>query len=117
MLQLNASEEPQKGGVAVGAAVHLAEQFDTMPGLQFVGVMTMAEAGASEAALRQTFARTREIFEEMRGQRIGGSSLKHLSMGMSGDYEAAIKEGSTMVRIGTALFGGKVADHEDDEKD
>ena len=47
------------------------------------------------------------------GRKIGGGSLKHLSMGMSNDYEVAIEEGATMVRIGTALFGGKVQDHEE----
>ena len=116
MLQVNASEEPQKHGVAVGAALHLAEQIDTMPNLQMAGLMTMAPFDADEAKVRQAFSRTREIFEEMRWNKIGGANLKHLSMGMSGDYELAIAEGSTMVRIGTSLFGGKVADHEELEE-
>ena len=111
LMQVNASEEPQKSGVAVGAAVHLAEQIDSMPNLQLVGLMTMGPLDAPEAAVRQTFARTREIFEEMRWHKIGGPSLRHLSMGMSDDFELAIAEGSTMVRLGTALFGGKVEDH------
>ena len=116
MLQVNASEEPQKSGVAVGAAVHLAEQIDTMPNLQLVGLMTMAPFDAPEKTVRATFARTREIFEEMRWHKIGGAGLKHLSMGMSNDFEHAIAEGSTMVRIGTTLFGGKVEDHEEAEE-
>jgi pyridoxal phosphate enzyme (YggS family) len=116
MLQVNASEEPQKHGVAVGAAVHLAEQIDTMPNLQFVGLMTMAPFDAEEKVIRSTFSRTREIFEEMRWHKIGGANLKHLSMGMSNDFELAIAEGATMVRIGTTLFGGKVQDHEDGEE-
>ena len=116
MLQVNASEEPQKSGVAVGAAVHLGEQIASMPNLQLVGLMTMAEFGAPEAQIRQTFARTREIFEEMRWNKIGGTHLRHLSMGMSQDFETAIEEGSTMVRIGTSLFGGKVQDHEEAEE-
>jgi pyridoxal phosphate enzyme (YggS family) len=116
LLQVNASEEPQKHGVAVGAAVHLAEQIDSMPNLQLVGLMTMAPFDAEEKVVRLCFARTREIFEEMRWHKIGGAALKHLSMGMSNDYELAIAEGSTMVRIGTTLFGGKVQDHADDEE-
>jgi pyridoxal phosphate enzyme (YggS family) len=116
MLQVNASEEPQKHGVAVGAAVHLAEQIDSMPNLQLVGLMTMAPFDAEEKVIRLCFARTREIFEEMRWHKIGGTSLRHLSMGMSNDFEHAIAEGSTMVRIGTELFGGKVEDHEDAEE-
>jgi pyridoxal phosphate enzyme (YggS family) len=116
MLQVNASEEPQKHGVAVGAAVHLAEQIDSMPNLQLVGLMTMAPFDAEEKVIRLAFGRTREIFEEMRWHKIGGASLKHLSMGMSNDFEHAIAEGSTMVRIGTELFGGKVEDHAEDEE-
>jgi hypothetical protein len=110
LLQVNASEEPSKFGVAVGAAVHLAEQIDSMPALQLVGIMTMAEATESEEKIRHAFVRTREVFEEMKWHKIGGASLRHLSMGMSHDFEIAIEEGATMVRIGTALFGGKPSD-------
>lgn len=115
LLQVNASEESSKFGVAVGAAVHLAEQIDSMPNLQMMGLMTMAEPDQPEAKLRHTFARTREIFEEMKWHKIGGTHLRHLSMGMSNDFEAAILEGATMVRIGSALFGGKLQDHEEGE--
>jgi pyridoxal phosphate enzyme (YggS family) len=115
LLQVNASEESSKFGVAVGAAVHLAEQIDSMPNLQMMGLMTMAEPDQSETKLRHTFARTREIFEEMKWHKIGGTHLRHLSMGMSNDFEAAILEGATMVRIGTALFGGKIQDHEEEQ--
>jgi pyridoxal phosphate enzyme (YggS family) len=116
LMQVNASEESTKSGVAVGAAVHLAEQIDSMPQLQLIGLMTMAELTDKEKVIRHTFVRTREIFDEMKWHKIGGAGLRHLSMGMSHDFEIAIEEGATMVRIGTALFGGK-ADHstEDDE--
>jgi pyridoxal phosphate enzyme (YggS family) len=112
MMQINASEEPQKFGVAVGAALHLGEQIATMPGLQLVGLMTMAELTDEEPAIRNAFRRTREVFEEMKWQKIGGAGFRHLSMGMSNDYTIGIEEGSTMVRIGSALFGGspQVAD-------
>ena len=116
LLQVNASEEAQKHGVAVGAAVHLAEQLDSMPNLQLVGLMTMAPYDADEKKVRLAFGRTREIFEEMRWHKMGGAGLKHLSMGMSNDFELAIAEGSTMVRIGTSLFGGKLEDHVEDEE-
>ena len=112
LMQVNASEEPQKYGVAVGAAVHLAEQIDSMPNLQIMGLMTMAALDATEEQARRTFARTREIFEEMKWHKIGGTGLRHLSMGMSNDFEPAIEEGATMVRVGTLLFGGKVVDEE-----
>ena len=116
LMQINASEESQKSGVAVGAAVHLAEQIDSMPHLQLMGLMTMAAFDADEKTIRHTFTRTREIFEEMQWHKIGGSSLKHLSMGMSNDYTIAIEEGATMVRVGTALFGGKIQDHEENDE-
>ncbi len=105
MIQVNGSEEPQKSGVAIGAASHLGEQIATMPGIQLVGLMTMAAYGAAEKELRSTFSRVREVFEEMKWLKIGGSAFRHLSMGMSDDFEPAIEEGSTMVRIGSALFG------------
>jgi pyridoxal phosphate enzyme (YggS family) len=116
LMQVNASEEPQKYGVAVGAAVHLAEQIDSMPNLQLTGLMTMAPLEAPEAKVRQAFSRTREIFEEMRWHKIGGANLRHLSMGMSNDFELAIAEGATMVRVGSLLFGGSVQDHEEPEE-
>jgi pyridoxal phosphate enzyme (YggS family) len=114
LLQINASEEPSKFGVAVGASTHLAEQMDSMPGLQLVGLMTMGPLGAAPKVTQHCFARTREIFEEMRCHKIGGAGLRHLSMGMSDDFELAIAEGATMVRIGSALFGGNADAHDSD---
>ena len=110
LLQVNASEEGQKSGVAVGAATHLAEQIATMENLRLMGVMCMAREGAAEAEARRTFARCREVFEEMKHQRIGGDDLRHLSMGMTQDFEAGILEGATIVRIGSALFGARSPD-------
>jgi PLP dependent protein len=114
LMQVNASEEPQKFGVAVGAAVHLAEQIASMPNLVLTGLMTMAALDDPEPKVRQTFSRTREIFEELKWHKIGGNGLRHLSMGMSHDFEMAIAEGATIVRIGTALFGGKGHDHDEE---
>jgi len=116
LMQVNASEEPQKSGVAVGAAVPLAEQIATMDNLQIMGLMTMAPLDGDERTVRQVFARTRELFDEIKFNKIGGSHMRHLSMGMSNDFEHAITEGATLVRIGTLLFGGKVADEEMSEE-
>ena len=115
LMQVNASEETTKFGVAVGASVHLAEQIDSMEHLQFLGLMTMAPLETDPENARPIFVRTREIFEEMKWHKIGGASLRHLSMGMSHDFEQAILEGATMVRIGTAIFGGKVQDYDEAE--
>ena len=63
----------------------------------------MAPLVADPEKARPAFVRLREIFEEMRGEKVGGRDLRHLSMGMSQDYQVAVEEGATMVRIGTAL--------------
>jgi pyridoxal phosphate enzyme (YggS family) len=105
LLQVNASEEGQKSGVAVGAAVHLAEQVATMPNLRLMGVMCMAREGADHQEARKTFARCAEIYEEMKYNRIAGEDMRHLSMGMTQDLEAGVLEGATIVRVGSALFG------------
>lgn len=104
LLQVNCSGETQKYGAPVGAAIHLAEQFDTMPNLRLTGLMTMAPLTMDKNRVRASFARARELFEEIRGERIGGAKFKHLSMGMSQDFEIAIEEGATLLRIGSAIF-------------
>ena len=104
LLQVNCSGEPQKYGAPVGAAIHLAEHFATMPNLRLTGLMTMAPLTRDKDRVRASFARAREIFEEIHGERIAGSKFRQLSMGMSQDFEIAIEEGATMLRIGSAIF-------------
>jgi len=116
MLQLNASEESTKSGVAVGASLHLAEQIDSMSHMALVGLMTMAAMDSTPDQARFVFSRTREIFEELKWHKIGGATFRHLSMGMSNDFEAAIAEGATMVRIGSAIFGNKAPDNEEPDE-
>ena len=103
-LEVNTSQEKQKTGLAVGAVEALAEQVVTLPNLEMVGLMTMAPLTEDMDKCRFCFVRLREIFEEMRGKNIVGAQFEHLSMGMSQDYVAAVEEGATMVRIGTAIF-------------
>jgi pyridoxal phosphate enzyme (YggS family) len=105
LLQVNCSQEAHKFGCAVGAAPHLAESITTLKNLRLVGLMTMAELSGQPDCARRTFSLLREIFEELRHDKVGGESLAHLSMGMSQDYQLAVEEGATMVRIGTAIFG------------
>ncbi len=105
LLEVNVAGEGSKFGCAVGAAIHLAEQIDTMDDVQLVGLMCMAPFSTNPEDARPTFVRLRELFEEIRFRKIGGDKFKHLSMGMSGDYQVAIAEGATIVRLGTAIFG------------
>ena len=106
LLQVNASNEPQKYGVPVGAATHLAEQIETLPDLKLVGLMTMAPLTHNKNVVRACFVRARELFIEMQGEKIVGPQFTELSMGMSSDYEVAIEEGATILRIGSAIFAG-----------
>jgi pyridoxal phosphate enzyme (YggS family) len=106
LLQVNTSNEPQKYGVPVGAATHLAEQIETLPNLKLVGLMTMAPLTRNRDVVRSCFVRARELFIEMRGEKIVGPEFTELSMGMSSDYELAVEEGATILRIGSAIFAG-----------
>jgi uncharacterized pyridoxal phosphate-containing UPF0001 family protein len=84
----------------------LAEQIETLPNLDLVGLMTMAPLTRNKDIIRACFIRARELFVEMRGERIVGPRFTELSMGMSSDYEIAIEEGATILRIGSAIFAG-----------
>jgi pyridoxal phosphate enzyme (YggS family) len=106
LLQVNTSNEPQKYGVPVGAATHLAEQIETLPNLKLIGLMTMAPLTHNKDVIRACFVRTKELFVEMRGEKLVGPEFTELSMGMSSDYEIAVEEGATILRIGSAIFAG-----------
>jgi pyridoxal phosphate enzyme (YggS family) len=106
LLQVNTSNEPQKYGVPVGAATHLAEQIETLPHLKLIGLMTMAPLTRNTDIIRACFTRARELHYEMRGEKIVGNQFTELSMGMSSDYEIAVEEGATILRIGSAIFAG-----------
>jgi pyridoxal phosphate enzyme (YggS family) len=104
-VQVNISAEATKGGVAPEAALELCREVAAFPRLRLRGLMGMAEPTADVALQRAQFARLRVVFEEARA---AGFGLDTLSMGMSDDFEAAIAEGSTLVRIGTAIFGERL---------
>ncbi len=106
LLQVNTSGERAKFGVAVGAAPHLVEHFVDWTGIKLRGLMTMAPLDAKPGELRLCFERLREIFDDMRGEKLVGSEFSELSMGMSADFEIAIECGATVVRLGSSLFEG-----------
>jgi PLP dependent protein len=101
-VQVNISDEATKGGVAPTQALALCREVAAMPRLKLRGLMGMAAPTPDVAAQRAQFALLRRTFDEVRD---AGLEVDTLSMGMSDDFEAAIAEGSTMVRIGTAIFG------------
>jgi pyridoxal phosphate enzyme (YggS family) len=103
LLQVNAGEDPDKFGVAPAEAARLLEVALGQPHLQVDGLMTIAPLADDPAVARRTFANLRELRDRLAAQ--AGLPLRELSMGMTGDLAAAIAEGSTIVRVGTALYG------------
>jgi pyridoxal phosphate enzyme (YggS family) len=103
-VQVNTSGEPSKYGVAPEEAAGLVARLPDFPSLRPVGLMTLAIFSAETERVRACFRLLRDLRETLRATP-AGAGLAHLSMGMSGDFEAAIEEGATVVRIGTAIFG------------
>jgi pyridoxal phosphate enzyme (YggS family) len=104
LLQVNVSGETSKSGVAPAAAPALARAIVALPRLRLRGLMAIPEPTADLALQRARFRSVRELLESLRRD---GLALDTLSMGMSDDLEAAIAEGATIVRVGTAIFGAR----------
>ena len=103
LLEINAGEDPAKFGAAPAEAPALLELALAQAHLQVDGLMTIAPLSDDPAVARRCFARLRSLRDELAAR--FGVPLRELSMGMSGDFESAIAEGSTQVRVGTALYG------------
>jgi pyridoxal phosphate enzyme (YggS family) len=103
-LQVALVPEPTKGGVSPDALAALAAAVAELPRVQLRGLMCVPPPQPSPAAERAVFARLRVALQDLNA---GGLKLDTLSMGMSADFESAIAEGATLVRIGTALFGSR----------
>lgn len=104
LVQVNTSGEDSKGGFEPGEAVDAVGRIADMDRLGVLGLMTMAPLTDREDVLHSAFGEARRLFEECERQ-IPAFQARHLSMGMSNDFEIAVEEGSTMVRLGTILFG------------
>lgn len=108
LAQVNASGEESKSGFSPEELIDALGEICALPGLRVEGLMTMAPFTDDERRVRDAFSRTRRLREEAARQLPAFRPL-HLSMGMSNDYEAAVEEGSTLVRLGTILFGEREA--------
>ena len=97
LLQVNLGDEPQKGGVTPAELKRLHEVVAALPNLKVRGLMAIPPATEQPEQARPFFRQLRELREQL--------GLEHCSMGMSADFEVAIEEGATMVRVGTAIFG------------
>jgi pyridoxal phosphate enzyme (YggS family) len=104
LVQVNCSNEPQKGGVEPDKLAELLDATRTLHQLDVRGLMTMAPFSNDERHQRRAFAQLRSLRDQLQAQ---GHALPELSMGMSGDYGAAVEEGATLVRVGTLLFGAR----------
>ncbi|SAK51722.1 alanine racemase domain-containing protein [Caballeronia arationis] len=107
-LQVNVSGEESKSGVEPAEAAALAHRIAALPGLRLRGLMAIPEPAATLDAQREPHARLRALMDTLCAD---GLDLDTLSMGMSADLEAAVLEGATMVRIGTAIFGARDYSH------
>jgi pyridoxal phosphate enzyme (YggS family) len=103
LVQVNVGGEAQKAGCAPSAAAAVMRAVERAPGLELAGLMTMPPFDLDASETRIHFRALREL-REAHG---GAAALAHLSMGMSHDFEEAISEGATIVRVGTAIFGGR----------
>jgi pyridoxal phosphate enzyme (YggS family) len=108
MLEVNTSGEPQKYGFAPQEVVVAADKIFEMGHVRLTGLMTVGPLTEDEAAIRNSFGELRQLFDKIRSNHSGRKEFTTLSMGMSDDYEIAVEEGATMIRVGRALFGPRI---------
>jgi len=106
-VQVNSSGEVKKFGVAPDECINLIQEIQSLSNIKLTGLMTIGPLTKDEKVIRAAFTKCRELFKT--GAAHLGSEFKHLSMGMSDDFQLAIAEGSTMIRLGTAIFGPRPA--------
>jgi hypothetical protein len=105
IIQVNLASEVSKGGVEPSECISLIKQISNLANLQIRGLMTMPPFFYQPEKARPYFAQLRELSQKIAEAQLPGVEMSELSMGMSGDFETAIEEGATLVRVGTAIFG------------
>jgi pyridoxal phosphate enzyme (YggS family) len=105
LVEVNLGHEESKSGVVPEELTGLLSEIKDLPNIEVVGLMAIPPVRESAEASRSDFRKMRELLEEVNDKRLANIRLAHLSMGMSADFEVAVEEGATIVRIGTALFG------------
>ena len=105
LIQVNVAEEISKSGVSVEHTTKLIKDIGQLPNLAIKGLMTMPPYFNAPEKVQPYFKALRQLRDQIRGESIPHVSMGELSMGMTGDFEVAIQEGATLVRIGTAIFG------------
>lgn len=107
LVQVKTSPEETKAGLEPTGLIPFLKQISGFQTLRVKGLMTMAILSEDESAVRRCFAQLRQLRDQARQEAISGIELDRLSMGMSGDFELAIEEGSTEIRVGSAIFGAR----------
>ncbi len=104
LLEVNTSGEPQKQGIAPAETISVAREILALPKLRFSGLMTVGPLSDDLGSIRNSFKELKRLFDQVKAE-LNPPLWSALSMGMSGDYEIAVEEGATEIRLGTALFG------------
>jgi len=107
LLEVNLGEEASKAGVGESEIIQLAQQVSQLATLEVRGLMLIPPFLDDPESVRPYFRRLRELAREIESKNIPNLSMQELSMGMSHDFEVAIEEGATIVRVGTAIFGAR----------
>ena len=105
LVQVNVAQEASKSGIAFEATSHLLNEMSQLENISVKGLMTMPPYFNAPDKVRPFFSALRELRDQIKREDIHNIFMEELSMGMTGDFEVAIQEGATMVRIGTAIFG------------
>ncbi len=107
LIEVNVAQEESKFGVLVKDAPDLVKEISTLPGIRIRGLMTVAPFVSDAEQNRAVFSTLRQLSVDIDSKNIDNVDMDCLSMGMSGDYEVAIEEGATFVRVGTSIFGDR----------
>ncbi len=107
LLEVNVAEEESKFGLRISEVLPLAEKIVQFPHIRLRGLMTIAPFVENPEKNREIFANLHELYVDIKEKNIDNGTVSILSMGMTNDYEVAIEEGATMVRVGTGIFGAR----------
>lgn len=108
LVEINIGEEESKTGISFSKAYEFIHEISEMQSIKVKGLMTIPPICKDEAVLNKYFSKMHQIFIDIKAKKLDNVNVSVLSMGMSSDYEAAVKNGSTLVRVGTALFGQRI---------
>ena len=107
LIQINTSNEESKFGIDPGSALEFVKQISLLSNLRIKGLMTIGKFTSNKIEIRACFKLLRNIFEQIKKEKMPDVEMNFLSMGMTNDFEIAIAEGANIVRIGSAIFGNR----------